>query len=190
MLAADEDRQALESVAAVLAELGHEVISYAIGLAEAAGQIASEEPDLTVVALHEDDDHALDLIDEISQYGSGPVIALLETEDPDFVAAAAQRGIFAYAQPVNAETVRGAIDVAMRRHAELARLSEQVDQLEGALERRAIIERAKGILMERHGMGDREAFALLRDHARRQNRTVVELARSVAEGHALLPRQT
>jgi response regulator NasT len=62
----------------------------------------------------------------------------------------------------------------------------QVGQLESALERRATIERAKGILMERHGLGEREAFERLRNHARSHNQTVVAVAQTVAEGHALL----
>ena len=83
---------------------------------------------------------------------------------------------------------RSAIEVAVRRHAEAEALSEKVSQLETALARRAVIERAKGILMERHGIDERAAFELLREHARSHSRTVVAVAQSVAEGHALLPK--
>jgi response regulator NasT len=55
------------------------------------------------------------------------------------------------------------------------------------MERRAVIERAKGILMERHGVDDRAAFQRLRDHARNGNRRVVDVATAVVDGHALLP---
>jgi response regulator NasT len=51
-----------------------------------------------------------------------------------------------------------------------------------------VIERAKGILMERHGIGEREAFDRVRAHARSQNQTVVAVARAVSDGHALLPK--
>jgi response regulator NasT len=142
-----------------------------------------------MVKVHRDDDHALDLIGEIAEYASGPVIALLDAEDPDFVAAAAAQGIYAYVRPVAPETLQGALEVAVRRHAEAEQLSEKVEQLETALERRAIIERAKGILMERHSVDAGAAFGLLRDHARGNNRTVLDVARAVADGHALLPRQ-
>ena len=50
-----------------------------------------------------------------------------------------------------------------------------------------MIERAKGILMERHGIDDKAAFGRLRDHARSSNRRVVEVAQAVVDGHALLP---
>ena len=83
--------------------------------------------------------------------------------------------------------VQGAIEVALRRYEDAARLQEKVEQLETALERRTLIERAKGIVMERHGIDERAAFEMLRDHARSQSRRVVDVARAVAEGHALLP---
>ena len=51
-----------------------------------------------------------------------------------------------------------------------------------------MIERAKGIVMERHSVAEREAFELLREHARSRNRRVVDVARAVVDGHALLPR--
>jgi AmiR/NasT family two-component response regulator len=77
----------------------------------------------------------------------------------------------------------------MNRYKERARLAEQVEQLESALERRGTIERAKGILMERHGLDDRGAFEMLRGQARSSNRRVVDVALAVTEGHALLPKR-
>jgi len=188
ILAANEDKATLADIDEILRELGHEVAAHAVGVREAARLIAREQPDVAVVVLHDDTEHALALIDELAESAAvGPVIALLDSDDPDFVAAAAELGIYAYARPTEPAAVQGAIEVAVRRHAETARLAEQVDQLEGALERRAVIERAKGILMERHGVDDRAAFGLLRDHARAHSRTVVVVAHNVVDGHALLP---
>src|SRR3954451_7490410 len=189
VLAADEDEAALRETAAVLRDLGHEVTEFAVGTTEVAEAIAREDPDASVVVVHRDDEHALDLIDEILAFSSGPVVALLENEDPEFVRAAADRGIHAYARPITPDAVQSALEVATRRHAEQARLTEAVGQLEGALESRAVIERAKGILMERHSVDERAAFELLRSKARSTNRTVVALARAVLDGHALLPNK-
>ena len=188
VLAADEDRAALDSLVDELRELGHAVVAFAVDVDEAAREIAAEDPDAAMVKVHRDDAHALDLIAEIAEYASGPVIALLDTEDPEFVAAAAEQGIYAYVRPVVPETLQGALEVAVRRHAEAEELTEKVEQLETALERRAVIERAKGILMERHGVDDRAAFDMLRDHARINRLKVVQVARAVTDGHALLPK--
>jgi AmiR/NasT family two-component response regulator len=186
VLVADEDHAALDGVARLLGELGHEVIARAVSPAEVAAQLKNEGPDVALVKLHDDDEHALELIDEIVEESACPVIALLEVAEPDFIAAAAEKGIFGYVQPVTGDKLQGAIDVAVRRHADVERLNEEVDQLEGALDRRAVIERAKGILMERHGVDDREAFEMLRSHARSNNRRLIEIAQAVTDGHALL----
>jgi AmiR/NasT family two-component response regulator len=188
VLLADEDEGALRVAAALVRELGHEVAEMAIGVQQAAEVIARDDPDVSMVVVYRDDDHALDLIEEISEFARGPVIAIVEKEDPQFVAAAAERGIYAYARDGTAESIQSAIEVAVRRHEDKRKLAEQVQRLESALERRALIERAKGILMERHNVSEREAFDRLRDHARSRNRTVVDVAASVSEGHALLPK--
>jgi AmiR/NasT family two-component response regulator len=189
ILAADEDQRALERTAELLSSLGHDVAAFAVDVRAVGDRIAEADPDVAVVVVHRDDEHALDLIAEINEYASGPVVALLEDEDPEFVARAADRGVDAYAGRHSTDALQSALELAIRRHAEASRLAEQVDQLEGALDRRAVIERAKGVLMERHRIDEREAFELLRGHARAQSRTVVALARAVLEGHPLLPRR-
>jgi AmiR/NasT family two-component response regulator len=187
VLIANEDREALDHLASVLEQLGHEVTPYAVAVSEAVELIATEDPDLAIVVVHQDDDHALALIAETVEYASGPVIAQTRDGDVEFVTRAAERGISAWIESVAPQVVQGAIEVALRRYEETARLQVKVDQLESALERRALIERAKGILMERHSLDERGAFGLLRDHARANSRSVVDVARAVTDGHALLP---
>src|SRR4051794_33692431 len=188
VLLADEDEEALEALGNVLHGLGHDVTPFAVSVEEAAELIVREDPDLTIVVVHHHDDHALALIGEAVEMASGPVIAQLRVrDDVDFVARAAERGISAYVESGDPENVQSAIEVAIRRYREAARLNEKVGQLESAIERRAVIERAKGIIMERQRIGEREAFERLRDHARNGNRRVVDVAQAVVDGHALLP---
>jgi AmiR/NasT family two-component response regulator len=190
VLVADEDTEALRSTARVLGDLGHHVAAYAVSVSQAAERISEEDPDLSVVAVHDDLEHALDLIDELSESARGPVVAVVETSyEGDFLARAASRGIDGFARSEDPHEVQVAIELALRRHSQEAQLTEQVSQLETALERRSMIERAKGILMERHAVDDRAAFAMLRDHARNRGRKVVDVATSVVEGHPLLPRR-
>ena len=188
VLIADEDKAALDVLRDTLETLGHEVMPFAVSVAEAAELISREDPDLTIVMVHQDDDHALSLITEAVEFASGPVIATVRDGDADFLAHAAEHGISAYVQGTEPEAVQGAIEVALRRYRETAQLVGKVSQLEGALQRRVVIERAKGILMERHAADERQAFELLRENARANSRRVVEVAQSVIDGHALLPR--
>ena len=189
VLIADENEKALRGLHEVLSRLGHEVTPYAVSVHEALELIVKEDPQVAIVVVHDDDDHALALIAEAVEYSSGPVIAQMPDANVQFLARAAEAGIAAYAESMDPESVQGAIEVAVRRHRETMRLNEKVEQLESALERRGVIERAKGILMERHSVGEREAFEMLRDHARASGRRVVDVAQSVLDGHALLPKR-
>jgi len=190
ILLANEREEHLRALGDVLSGLGHEVTPFAVSVSEATELIAREDPDLAFVVLDDDDDHALALISETVAYASGPVlVSVRAAKTPgETIARAADLGIAGYVDSWDPDDVQAAIDVALRRYREEQRLNEKVAQLESALDRRAVIERAKGILMERHSLGDRAAFELLRDHARNSGRRVVDVAQSVLDGHALLPK--
>jgi AmiR/NasT family two-component response regulator len=189
VLIADENPNALHDLHQVLAGLGHEVTPYAVSVHEAVELIAKEDPQVAIVVVHRDDEHALALISEAVEFASGPVIAQLHDADVPFLARAAEAGISAYTESMEPESIQGAIEVAVRRYREGERLTQKLEQLESALARRGTIERAKGILMERHSVNERDAFELLRDHARASGRRVVDVAQSVLDGHALLPKE-
>ena len=110
------------------------------------------------------------------------MIVLIHAPDPEFVKEASKRGIFAYITDAEAKDWQSSIDIVLRRFAEY-------HDLEGAFGRRATIERAKGILMERHSVDDSTAFDVLRDRSRTANRKLVDIASAVVDGHPLLPKQ-
>jgi AmiR/NasT family two-component response regulator len=187
VLIADEQREPLERIARMARALGHEVVALEVAPKVVATTIRDESPQLAIVALHDSEEHAIELIREIVDEGVCPVIVQSNGDDPGFAARAAQCGAFAVATPIEADALQAAIEVAIRRFEELEELTEQVENLEGALRRRAIVERAKGVVMERQGVDERAAFELLRNRARSSNRTVVDVAQSVLDGQPLLP---
>src|SRR5918912_4449029 len=113
VLLADEDDSKLQRLGDVLESLGHVVTPFAVSVREAAEIIAREDPDLAIVAVHQDDEHALELIGEVVEFASGPVIAQVPDGDTDFVARAAERGISAWVESAEPNTVQAAIEVAM-----------------------------------------------------------------------------
>jgi response regulator NasT len=186
VLIANERRDRLALVAPIVAALGHEVIAREIDVNEVGPVTARERPDVALVGLGESSQHALVLIEKIVQEAFCPVILLIHERNPGFVREASRRGIFAYITDGESEEDphewQSSIDIVLRRFAEY-------HDLQGAFGRRAITERAKGILMERHAVDDDAAFDLLRTHARSSNRKLVDVATAVVDGHALLPKQ-
>jgi AmiR/NasT family two-component response regulator len=182
ILVADGREEVLDEVARTVAGLGHEVVGEA-DLGGVAALTASLRPDAAIVIVGESSEHALDLIGRIVTEASCPVIAILDVEDEAFIREAARRGIFAYiTMGREAAALQSSLDVVLSRFAEY-------HGLEGAFARRAITERAKGILIERHAIDEKQAFTMLREEARRTNRKITDVAEAVALSVTLLPAQ-
>lgn len=171
----------LDQVTLTVAGLGHDVIARESSLPEVARITATERPEVAIVIVHEGNSKGLEMIDRIVHEAACPVIAVLDVQDRDFIQEAAKRGIFAYiADGHDPQEMQSAIDIVLRRFAEY-------HNLEGAFGRRAVTERAKGILMERHGVDEQAAFDMLRDESRRTNRKLIDLAEAVVTSRAMLP---
>ena len=187
VLVTDGPGARLEEVTETVARMGHDVIARESSLPEVARITATEHPDVALVIVHEGNTKGLEMIDRIVHEAMCPVVAILDVQDRTFIQEAAniqeaaKRGIFAYvAHGDDAEEMQSSIDIVLRRFAEY-------HDLEGAFGRRAVTERAKGILMERHGIDEQAAFDLLRDEARRTNRKLIDLAEAVVSSRSMLP---
>ena len=185
ILVADEREEHLEHVAGVVTRLGHAIIAKEADISAVVALTEQKPLDVAIVAVGEDTEHALDLIGRIVREAACPVIALLDAEDPAFIHDAAKRGVFAYLTNGEArgDKLESAIEVVLHRFAEY-------HDLEGAFGRRALTERAKGILMERHGIDEEAAFQMLRHHSRKGNRKLIDVAQAVLDAHSLLPNKS
>jgi AmiR/NasT family two-component response regulator len=182
VLIANERKDRLALVAQTVVALGHEVIAREIDVQDVGAVTDRERPDVALVGLGDSSEHALELIDKIVRESACPVIALLHSPDPSFVREASKRGVFAHISDDDVEDWQSSIDIVLRRFAEY-------HELQGAFGRRALIERAKGILMERHAIGEEAAFEMLRERSRTENRKLIDLATAVVDAHRLLPKQ-
>ena len=179
VLIANEKRDRLELLAQVVIGLGHDVIAREIYVKEVGAVTAREDPDVALVGLGSSSAHALELISEIVREASCPVIAILHVDDPAYVREAAKRGVFAYIIDGTPDELQSAIDITLQRFAEY-------QSLQGAFGRRALIEQAKGILMERHSISANAAFERLREHSQHNGRKLSDVAAAVVESHLLL----
>lgn len=171
----------LDEVTRTVGALGHDVIARESSLPDVARITAAERPDVAIVIVHEVTEKALQLIDRIVHEATCPVIAVLDIQDRDFINEAAKRGIFAYiVNGKDPQQLQSAIDIVLCRFAEY-------HDLEGAFGRRAVTERAKGILMERHDIDEGAAFDMLRAKARDSNRKLVDIADAVVTSRSMLP---
>ena len=174
LLVADERRKFLEPISDAVENLGHEVCALEIDTGNVGRATHEHRPDIAIVVLHEDSQHALELITGIVDEASCPVCLLAPDASSDFVAEAARRGVFAYLDSTDPTELQGGIEVALQRY-------HQFSDLLSAFRRRARIERAKGRLMERDGLDDQEAFERIRSQARESRRPLMDIVDELLE---------
>ncbi|MEO8966847.1 MAG: hypothetical protein ABI355_04565, partial [Solirubrobacteraceae bacterium] len=117
VLIANERKDRLALVAPIVVALGHEVIAREIEVEDVGPVTARERPDVALVGLGADSEHALELIDKIVREAACPVIALLHSPDPAFVKEASKRGVFAHISDDEVQDWQSAIDIVLRRFA-------------------------------------------------------------------------
>ena len=182
VLVSDERAERLQAIAVLMEALGHEVIARNVALDRVGEYTRSEQPDVAIVGIGLSTEEALDTISTIVHEATCPVIAALDASDPAYVTEAAKRGVFAYVViGDNPDELQSALDITLRRFAEF-------HNLEGAFGRRATIEQAKGILMERHGIDAQTAFQQLRSHSQQTGHKLVDVAQALIDSHLLLLR--
>src|SRR5205807_5819238 len=142
---------------------GFEICAEARDGIEAVELARSEEPDLAVLDVKMPRLDGIEAARRILDERPIPIVMLTAYGEDELVGRAIEAGVFGYlTKPFREQDLLPAIKAARARHEELAALREQVDSLAEALAARKSIERAKGLLMEREGLSEQEAFARLR----------------------------
>lgn len=186
VLLADEEIEELESLAKLVESAGHEVVSLAITVGGVGDAIVEHRPEIAMILVHGDEQHAIELMVEIRSFAEIPLVVLARSISDDLLKSAADHTLEVMHLPDQAETITRVIQLAAQRHDEQAKLLRKIGEMDGILERRSTIEQAKGILMERHGIDDVEAFAQIRDFARQNQLKVVDVATSIVTARELL----
>jgi AmiR/NasT family two-component response regulator len=167
----------------LLEEEGYEVVGEA-GDGEAAVRLARDlRPDLIVLDIKMPGLDGLSAAERIAEEHIAPVLILTAFSQKDLVDRAAQARAMGYlVKPFQRGDVVPAIELAVARYGEMATLEEEVTDLEERLETRKLVDRAKGILMDLHGMREADAFRFLQKAAMDGRLRMSEVARRVLEG--------
>jgi AmiR/NasT family two-component response regulator len=118
VLVANHPPDRVELIAATVVRLGHEVVAREVNASQIAEVTGRLRPDLALVGLGGGALHALKLITGIVRAAFCPVIALLDSYDPDWIDQAAERGVYAYIVNSRPEELQSAIETTLRRYVE------------------------------------------------------------------------
>lgn len=167
----------------MLQEEGYEVCGEA-GDGETAVRLASElRPDLVIVDVKMPVLDGISAAERIATSRIAPVVILTAFSQRELVERARAAGAMAYlVKPFQKKDLLPTIEMAVSRFTEIVALESEVSDLQGRLEARKIIERAKGVLQAEHAMTETEAFRWIQRSSMDGRRTMRAVAEAVLRG--------
>jgi response regulator NasT len=190
--APDDEAAALEiersrSLRIGLLEAGYNIIAVLPVDTFLPDRLAQLQPDMIIVDAESQARDTLEHVVMATRDARRPIVMFTEDNDTSHVRAAIAAGVTAYVVAGLApERVKPVLEVALARfeHEELMR--RELAEVRGQLADRKLLDRAKGLMMQRHGIGEPEAYARLRKAAMDKGLKITEIAQRIVDAADLL----
>ena len=164
----------------LLERAGHEVVAAARDGEDAVALAREHSPELAVMDVKMPRLDGIEAAKRILEDNPIPIVMLTAYGQEELVSRAVEAGVFGYlVKPFREQDLMPAIATARARHEELAAVREEADSLADALASRKAIARAKGLLMEKEGLTEQEAFERLRRASQLSSRPLKAIAEAV-----------
>ncbi len=187
IIVVEPDRDRALMIVDSLREAGDNDITVISEVSSVARRISEHAPDVVIVDLTSP---TRDMIEELTLATAPldrPVAMFVDQSDDSLTEAAIEAGMSAYVvDDLRPERLRPVMLAAITRFNMFRRMRDELAETKRALEERKIIDRAKGILMKARGVGEDEAYALLRKTAMDRGQKISEVAASLVTAAELL----
>ncbi len=180
VIVVDSDRGRAAILEQALTDAGHQVVDRLDGCAALLSRARAIQPDIILVDVACPDRDVLDSLSVLHRDQPHPVVMFAQHSDADTTAKAIRAGVSAYVvDGLTPHRLQPILEVAIARFREFQALRRELDEAKTKLSERKIIERAKGLLMERKGLNEDAAYQKLRKLAMDRGQKLVEVANSV-----------
>ncbi len=180
VLIADDEALIRMGLRAMLTEAGYQVVGEAGDGRRALDLIRKLDPDLVFLDIKMPEPDGLAVAQEVLATGPRPIVILTAYGDRDYVDRAKQFGVMAYlVKPIKEADLVPTIELALNHFRTMGALSGEIKDLEETLEVRKLVERAKGVLMQREGLSEAEAFRQIQKTSRDERRSMKAVAQEI-----------
>jgi len=180
VLIADDDPIIRLDLKQMLENLDYEVVAEAGDGQQAVEAARETKPDICILDVKMPVMDGIDAVGLITQENIAPTILLTAYGDKELVERARDAGVFAYlVKPFKPSDLPPAIEVARSRFEQNALLEKEVESLQEKLEARKAIDRAKGILMDKHKLSESEAYRRIQLQSMNLRKTMREVADAI-----------
>ena len=167
----------------MLEEEGYDVVAETGRGDDALELVREHQPDLCIFDIKMPGLDGLSVAREVTTDRQAAVLILTAFSQRHLIEQARDAGVLAYlVKPFERNELVPAIELALARFREMRELDETVAGLENQLETRKAVDRAKGKLMDEHGLSEQEAFAFIRNSAMSGRSNMADVAQQVVSG--------
>ncbi len=168
----------------MLEEEGYVVVAETGRGDEAVALVQEHNPDLCIFDIKMPGMDGLAAAREVSSERKAAVVILTAFSQRHLIEEARDAGVLSYlVKPFQREELVSAIEVALGRFEEIRQLDATVRELEGQLEVRKAVDRAKGVLMDEGNLSESDAFNFIQKSAMAERTTMLDVANRVVSGN-------
>jgi len=187
VLLVDERADRARDLASTLEAAGCQVVAQLLGAVDLHATLRAVQPDVVIVDMDSPDRDTLEDMQRITSEQPRPIVMFVDETDSESIRTAVRAGVAAYVvKGASAERIRPVLEVACARFEEFQALKSELARAQSTLADRKLIERAKGILMQKRGLSEEIAFQMLRKMAMNQGVRLAEVARHVLAAAEIL----
>lgn len=180
ILIADDESIIRLDLRTILENMGHRVVAEASDGRTAIDLAKSTPLDLAILDIKMPEMDGLDVAKILMEESICPVLLLTAYSQLDLIERAKDAGVFGYlVKPFKEADLLPAIEIAISRYKEMDELASEVSTLQEKLEARKLIDRAKGILMDKRGMTEQEAFRWIQLQSMNARKSMKEIAEAI-----------
>ncbi|WMW80326.1 ANTAR domain-containing protein [Undibacterium cyanobacteriorum] len=170
-----------------LLQAGYNVIASIPGDIYLIERLTQLQPDLIIIDAESDARDVLEDLVMVSRDAPRPIVLFTEEGNPSQLAAAMNAGVSAYVVAgLQVDRVKPVLEVAVARFNADQKLRNELHETKTKLAERKIIDKAKGVLMSKHGLSEEAAYQKLRKQAMEKNLRLVDLAQRILDVADLL----
>jgi len=175
----------------MLEEAGFEVVAEAADGESAVALVTEHRPDLAVLDVKMPRLDGISAAEQIAAGRLAPVVMLTAFSQRELVERARAAGAMAYlVKPFTKADLVPAVEMAMARYDELVTLESEVSDLRERLETRTLVDRAKGVLQDKHGLDEAAAYRWVQRTSMDRRLSMRQVAELVLQGLPDLPHSS
>ena len=184
IIIADDESIIRMDLREMLGNLGYDVVGETADGRSAVDLARKLLPDLVIMDIKMPDMDGIAAADELGKGRVAPVVLLTAYSEQSLIGRAKDAGVCGYlVKPFRETELMPVIELALARFGEMRELEREVTDLKDALETRKLVERAKGVLMEVHGLRESEAFNRMRKTSMDNRKSMREVAEAILLTH-------